>query len=477
MDEIKTLIDRMTQAEKRYFRIYSRFFSQSDKRYLTLFDVYANQKKHSITTDPYIAQIRQQLKIKILESLRLFNAGKTESSFCHAEIQNAEILMQKGLHQQALKTLRGLNKWVIRTGNEQELLKIRQLEITCHVRTGNINQMEAQLIQLDLELPSITKRISNDALIEKEYLFFTIMNKRTDFIRNEKELTTFESSVNSAIFSIPEDEFSLNTLCKRAYIGGMGAFLKGEFESARNYFEQELEVYHFSNSLCEKFPLEWCRSIANNCLLSLYLKDIDRFRELFPFLKKMSKTDEKTALRVHLLEIYNLLQQENYRELIDEHLQSFRDWIRKSHFTENIYGLLWFTQALIAIGDHLNSSKLLGEFLNRYDQSEKSDLLILARVTRLLVWLDAERMDETESEVRSIIRQLNSDQRMFAFEDLVLSFIIECTKKAQISKKEVMKLNRELRRLMEQPFNHQLFLFPVVNTWIERKMNEMNLTL
>jgi hypothetical protein len=86
-------------------------------------------------------------------------------------------------------------------------------------------------------------------------------------------------------------------------------------------------------------------------------------------------------------------------------------------------------------------------------------------------------MDETESEVRSIIRQLNSDQRMFAFEDLVLSFIIECTKKAQISKKEVMKLNRELRRLMEQPFNHQLFLFPVVNTWIERKMNEMNLTL
>ncbi|MBI4931372.1 MAG: hypothetical protein HY841_11455 [Bacteroidetes bacterium] len=110
--ELFDLIQSLTKAEKRHFKIYaSRHVIGEENKYVKLFDAIASQKaydeKHLLKNESYIRQLpllKKRLHEAVLKSLDLFHTS------VDAEIRKlshqAEILYEKALYEQSKKILR-----------------------------------------------------------------------------------------------------------------------------------------------------------------------------------------------------------------------------------------------------------------------------------------------------------------------------------------------------------------------------------
>lgn len=108
------LIRSLSKSEKRYFKLYvSQHIIKDSSQYIALFDAIEKQKQYS-EKDIYkelsgliknIPSTKYHLQQKILESIVLFNKGKSVTSILMQEYEHAIILTDKSLHREAYNKL------------------------------------------------------------------------------------------------------------------------------------------------------------------------------------------------------------------------------------------------------------------------------------------------------------------------------------------------------------------------------------
>lgn len=136
-DPLFRLIKSLTKSEKRYFKLYvSRHLINNFSHYITLFDAIGKQENYSEKeiyrdlsgTIKNIPSTKYHLQQKILESIALFNRGKSITSIILQEYEYAIILTEKSLHREAYNKLLKVKKTAYRKEQFELLLNILQLQ-------------------------------------------------------------------------------------------------------------------------------------------------------------------------------------------------------------------------------------------------------------------------------------------------------------------------------------------------------------
>ena len=129
-DDLFQLIHSLSKSEKRYFSIY-----YSGKNvYQKIFGIIEKQEEYDekeLLEKLNICQIhvyKNYLHKLILKSLRSFHAESSESVILFNQLQNFEILFDRGLFKQAKKTLMKCKTMALETQNRDILGEIYQLE-------------------------------------------------------------------------------------------------------------------------------------------------------------------------------------------------------------------------------------------------------------------------------------------------------------------------------------------------------------
>jgi len=135
-DQLISLINSLTKAEKRNFKLYvNRLQSKSDVKFVQLFDVVHKLdewddlvilKKLPTIKKAQLANLKRHLYKQILISLRLIHIQKNIDIQIREQIDFAKILYGKGLYIQSLKLLDRIRQTA--EDNHQDLLHLEILE-------------------------------------------------------------------------------------------------------------------------------------------------------------------------------------------------------------------------------------------------------------------------------------------------------------------------------------------------------------
>jgi len=190
-DQLHELIHSMDMSEKRYFKLFSDFYSQKNKQYVQLFDVIENQKgynkqlvlKQSTIKEDRLAWTKNYLYNLILKSMRLYNMENSKRQETRSMIEDIEFLMKKRLFSQAKKILNKAKAQVEKHEFLEERLMIHNLEL-------NIGNKSIQSFDYKVkhnELKECISLLSNNQKFYALYQEMYHLAKTQNIARTEKQ--------------------------------------------------------------------------------------------------------------------------------------------------------------------------------------------------------------------------------------------------------------------------------------------------
>lgn len=187
-DKLFDLVKSLTKNEKRFFKLYSNFYSQEkDKNYLILFDLLEGLKTYNekviLAHNPKqistknLSQVKAYLKKHIFLSLKLFHRNNYKTVQHYDDLGLVSLLMERGELVEAEKLLNKMQKKCTDSKNIQGLSEIKftlwQLTIRKEVLDQKYFEEELEIVQ-DLEqvLNAYHIKVKMKALFS-EVRFFT----------------------------------------------------------------------------------------------------------------------------------------------------------------------------------------------------------------------------------------------------------------------------------------------------------------
>ena len=172
-DQLFGLVNSLTKAEKRNFRLYARRIQgEGDAKFIQLFDLLEKQKvfneelllrKLKDSNKSQFSNLKRHLYQHILTSLRLVELGKREEIQVREWIDYADILYGKGLYLQALKLLARAKTLAISINHD--LLHLEIVEFEKRIESRHITRSSTERME-DLTLEAIKRSHINNTIVE-----------------------------------------------------------------------------------------------------------------------------------------------------------------------------------------------------------------------------------------------------------------------------------------------------------------------
>lgn len=276
-DALSTLIHSLSASEKRHFKIYA---SGSDKNYLHLFDAYKNinskkQDLHSSLPPSYnlknIAVEKNYLYNLLLQSLSDYHKSSSSEFIIDSINKQIEVLIQKGLHKQALSLVKKAKKKASEAQIESPLIRTYELEQEIYNKQ---QEYEPLLLSID-QTSELLHIISN----QYEY-------KKLAFEMNYKEIqfrSTNRSEHLKELQAIMQNKLMLHENFALSYKAKMFLYqTKAMFYGIVNdealsiyYFEQMMRLMESAPVLIKQNPIDYILVFANVAMGKINLKKYD----------------------------------------------------------------------------------------------------------------------------------------------------------------------------------------------------------
>ena len=482
------LIKGLHQTEKSYFKKFASAYTKSkENNYLQLFDLIENQKSYNEQAlkdklkTPYFAQYKKHLFDKLMESLRGYHAKGSSQNEINILISNFEILYEKSLFHASKKALLKAKKIAEKTENLTEQIKIINLEMLLARNDNNIQQIEAQLQELESKTRNVMSTISEMVLLEQLNLEIIQWNKKIEWARSKKELQELESLIQKEIIQSTNSSGHGQSQVLRNYVLGVAHYFKSDFESSLKYFRNEQQIYREKNWL-RSDDSNYIKNLANTTLLTLHLGQFDQAEiELMKFSKLKGLGLLHDQLRAYfdiLLRLMFLCKKKDYKgavQLIIKHSETISEleaiFSKKNvMYTESTLMTFYKVQAYLGNLQEKKALKEMNYFLNSAQKQLKIDLYCLARVVNLVIHFNLGNLDLLEYETTSTLNFLKKNNRLFPTEQKVIEYIQKSLTATSDSRRKVLKeeLKKSLKATRKIQQERMVFEFFDFEEWINR---------
>ncbi len=433
------LIKEMTPHEKRYFKLFSAQNVIGDKNNnLRLFDA-LNAREHydeqaikehlrEEKIGEHLAVLRSRLYDMILESLRAYRVEKSKVRQLGDLIENAEILSEKALHDQARKLIAKAYAQAERQENLHAMLRLLELKRLDVIDTFT-KSIHEQLDDIATTTRRLLRQLDNvEAFYNLYYLLFARL--RSENRPADDEL--LREIEDNDLLAAPDRALTKTALLRYHYIHAMLARARGD--RLRIYREWQTIVALLRENrdlLCYSLPA-YLIAAANFVNVCLALGHNDEARETIGQLKEMRDTGSLTRHtlielnhNIHHLELMHCLN----TGAIDRGLAlapAIREWmdVNAPKINHARYLAIYYNLAILYF--------ISGSYQSAYDcftliaESDKSparvDLQGRARLLICILLFEVGKSELLESKVRAAQYFLKKYLLLGSFEKGVLAF-------------------------------------------------------
>jgi hypothetical protein len=410
----------MSQAEKRYCKLYLKTFSGKDSN-KTIQDLELLERV-SRTKDTNkrntIEGNSTRLYYKLLDALFLFHQDHLlpdEKLF----VRRARLLYNKGLYAEADRIASRILK---QQPSENHLLKIEviELRILNALKNSNIDYLKYEFNSDKKRLKEISKEYFN--LVDYETLWASVKLESTTsyFFGNKNSLrTNLLTSENKAIS--PTAKILFNK------IKGFLSIKEGDYPAANFYANRTKHLYEQHPYLIKKDPGDYLRSIRNICISLIFNKMYAEAEKLITELsdnpidfyksKNADVVSEYFTLQV-LIQMDIIISSGKMHDFSEELLKleskynSLKDILP---LNEALNANLNFALINIYNGNYRKALKQIN-FVLKNAENFRKDVYHLALISELVIHFYIDNISLLESRIVSLRRLTNDPELPFGFE-------------------------------------------------------------
>lgn len=491
--DLFTLIKKLSQSEKRHFKIYaSRHVIGGENNYVKLFDAIDAQNEYDeeelLKSEKYIRQLpllKTRLYKIILKSLEGFE-GDVEFEL-RSLLNQANFLYRKGLFRQYFKLLDKAYNKAKKHDMYSHVAEIVLLKLTGKDRY-RINDIRELQDLLD-EGEWATTNLMNQAFylkLFKQYHFY--MNKAGMQHPDKHKLSEINRLMRSPF--LRDETKALNVQSKRYFhiIHENYNMTINNWPRSFVHGKKRLELLELNPSLIAVHPNLFLASMRSVLVQSAVLK---KYREAENYLEQLRAAPEKYRfkpdkrgralifLAVHEFEIDKILFLGEFSKgcamipAMEKELIEHEETIPEGH---RAHFYLWFVTLYFGNGQFRKSLKYLNHLLSGFktiQQTMDSDKYSTALFTTIIIHYELKDFEALPYIIRATYRHLRKKEMLFKFEKIILGFIRK-TLPALNTPKELTDAFKTLKTAIEKVLNDPEEPSPLIYidyvSWIESKI-------
>jgi tetratricopeptide (TPR) repeat protein len=492
-DNLHRLIKSLTKPEKRYFKVFSsRHIIGDENNYEILFDAIDRQEEYD--EDKLLKKFKDKAFVQrfsitknrlygaILKSLDSFHSNSSVEAQLHRQIHAAEILYNKSLYDQSLKLLHSARKTAQKHEMLTALVEISRWEkrimekdnyehLSSSEELNEILEQDSQVVQ--------ALQLSNELWSLKSKLFFQLY--REGKARSAEELQEFEGALNLLEPKASSTEhFYLIHHIRSAYHFG-----KSQYAECLVHLEKNIELIETNAERFDDEPTVYLSVLSNAIHVSMRVGTWERAFELLRRMRSFASVlatkgnediDMRTFHLLHSTELSLFTQSGEFEKALD-YLPAIESAIKQhdEHISSVRRAYYYFNIAVIYFGleRYHDSLKWLNKLLNRVDIDKSKDIHCMAQILNLVVHLQLGNTDLLPYTMRSTQRFLETRNKVYQFENVMLDFVNELLKKRQSKSSRELheELASKLEALKQDAFEKTVFEYFDFLAWARSKVS------
>ncbi|SFN42475.1 hypothetical protein SAMN05428949_2786 [Chitinophaga sp. YR627] len=489
-DMLSRLINTLTKAEKRYFRMYTAL-QQGNKDYVNLFDLMEHQSFKS-TAEVKLAFQQQYagcsydvcskyLYKVLLDCLLHLRLQKQSTAMLTAGILKCDILFERSLHEDALKQLQKIQTTA--ASNEKQLLVLwaqqQEIQLLQQLNFSGITAEELSHKQADIQhtLDDIQQIRKQTSLYET--LRHTLLYRgsaRT--IRQQESVDVLHAGMPAPL---PDSTTSLKT----------HLLFQAHYHVATSDHPAALQVFHQLNQLLETNPALFEDTPADHLLIIEGILDSLRagkhYEELFSFIDKIKRLKSDGVyfeiMQQRLLFIYEsgaYIDSGDFSFAL-KLLQQYAPTIKKNIPLMDIskQAEIYLYMALIYLGNEdINNAHNSLEQVLQSNLYSTLPIYRTCRLVHLLIQYELGNFEYIRYETRAFRRHLQPDaRRSYMLERTVIKFLGSGEIPAVTSFRTALwkKINASFDKIRADKYERQQLKLFDFSAWIEAKLKRKSL--
>lgn len=496
-DNLYRLVKSMSKAEKRYFKVFSsRHIIGDSNNYQLLFTAIDAMNEYDEekllkklkgkTLVSRFSISKNRLYNALLKSLDSFHSNSSVNAQLQRQLHAIEILYNKSLYDQCMKLLQSAEKMAVKHEKLTILAEIhrwekRILEKDNYEGVTEQNRLE-KIIREDQALTN--KLQSFNELWNLKSKIFTQLYKHGK-VRSESETQELKKIIDEAAAMFKgkpegtENIYMLNHLYSAYY------FSLADYGQCYPYLLENLKLIDKKSHLFIEEPNVYLSVLTNAIYVGMRL---GKWTEAKSHMDKLNKLPQKLALQLNEDLEFRLFSLTKSTELtlytqsgdferglelvpsIEVGLLKYDDMlssVRKAHF--------YFNLAVVHFGleNYKESLKWLNQLLNNIEIDKTQDIHCIAQLLNLVVHLELGNKELLPYALRSTQRFLETRNKAYDFENIMLQFVNESLKKRQDKSVHELFSNlvNELEVMRKNPLEQKVFEYFDFLAWAKSKVS------
>lgn len=494
------LIHSMTQNEKRYFKIYSGLhFANKSKNYIELFDAFDQLKVYdevkllgkikTPSIKKYFAQVKRNLFVNILKSLRSYHGDATIESQIASSLHDFEILHGKALFKLARKALNKAKDLANQYERNADLVKIYSLETKLLRSENKVDALREHTEKANEEVQTQLNIINNTMGYDQRYAQAVQLNKEMELVRSKQEQSKILTLLTDNYLQKETNALTVRNKIKFHYINGIYQYFLGDFQKAASCFEQHIQLFHQNSEIIKEQEAMYLRALQNGAFMDIKSHRFNAFLDKMSVLKDMDLNNETLdqnrnyAVYLFSLMYYNEIGRFDWSiEFIDKHKNRYKhleQWIQQHNvfYEENLYLKFASAIAYLAVGEGKLALKQMNSFLNNADKELKQDAFGMANVLNLIIHYELGNEDLLDYTVKSTIKYLSKREKLYAFESEILNFLQSATTttNSKAFQQALGKLHQACEQIQKDPIERNAYAYFDFSLWVKSKVAKRSL--
>lgn len=438
-NELFRLVATMSKQEKRYFKLYTSFYSKEQgSSYMRLFDLIDKEKPASndallalVQDEPfatYLPWIKNQLTDLILSSLASYHTESKPDFELRKLLAHADILFDRGLYSHCRKMLARAEKKAEKM--EQHLLL---MEIFTRQRALLLLKNISESLEDDIDaLHSKANRVLQDILSTNNYRSLMdstqVLSTRYANLPNQNDMDKLQELIATPLL---QDNTQATTFAaKIAFhnIRGIYALLINNDVEACSHYQKARDIWKGHPAMIEEHPGQYRRYCTNylNCLVSG--DDEKEFSAVVQEIKALPASESTTSSlkdvwNLELLFYMNRGSLERSATVISEiqkSLQTSTEGLQPHAFVTLCYncGIFYFLE-----GKHRKTLEYLSMIVNESRIELKRDIQEFTRVFSLVAHYELQNVEILDNLIRSARRFVKHKGAVFTLEKSIFRSI------------------------------------------------------
>lgn len=490
-DMLSRLINTLTKAEKRYFRLYTAL-QQGNKDYVNLFDM---MERQSFRSTAELKQTFQQqyagcsyevcskyLYKVLLDCLLHLRMQRHSTAALTAAILKCDILFERSLHEDALKQLHKAQSAA--SANEKQLLQLWA------------QQQEMQLLQ-QMNFPGITEEdlSQKQSDIQDTMVAMQQIRRQTSSYETLRHRLLYRGSVRNARQQEAVDVLSAGMpppLQDSANSLKIHLLFEAHYHLVTSDYSSALQVFHKLHQLLETHPALFEDTPADHLLIIEGILDSLRagkyYEELFSFIDKVKRLNGDNVyfmiMQQRLLFIYEAgayIDSGNFSFALIL-LQQYAPVIKKNILLMDIskQAEIYLYMALIYLGNEdINNAHNSLEQVLQSNLYSTLPIYRTCRLVHLLIQYELGNYEYIRYETRAFRRNLQPDtKRSYLLERTVIKFLGNGEIPAVTSYRTALwkKINASFEKIRADKYERQQLKLFDFSAWIEAKLKRKSLS-